>query len=38
MKKTLFTLVLGAVLAAVAPRLLRRAAATSNTQVHRVNH
>jgi len=36
-KKTLLALVLGAVLAALVPPLLRRAAAASNTQVHRIN-
>jgi hypothetical protein len=36
-KKTLLALVLGAAIAALAPPLLRRAAAASNTQVHRVN-
>jgi hypothetical protein len=37
MKKTLLTLILGALLAALLPTLVRRAAAASNTQVHRIN-
>jgi hypothetical protein len=37
MKKTLLALVIGAALAGLVPPLVRRAAAASNTQVHRIN-